>query len=369
MPAPALDSLRRRLDESVNAYAARFAGHARATRDLELMRELLTTTQAIVTEIDALPNRDVADDELLKTAREHLEMLRAEEKNIAEAKNAGAHVEDFSMLGAQANFVFARYRRHFAGKSRATRDLGLLGEMIEDLTKIQNKMKSILDRVGDPALRGDYELVSTNLKLYVQERTAVADARGSGTLEQQADTLAEAANTQFAVYQDNFSGKARLTRRPQLLQRVIENLKQIKERMQALKKSGLKAESNGRNMDIIEQNLQMHINELAEVRKARAAVKLVELQGNLGGAANDIMQVYRDEFAGKPREGRSADLLSMLCDQLGEVARQMQELGRAEPNASNTKNLGIVMDNLGMLEAEYERIVEANRGPSTTVSA
>jgi hypothetical protein len=113
----------------------------------------------------------------------------------------------------------------------------------------------------------------------------------------------------------------------------------------------------------------MHINELAEVRKARAAVKLVELQGNLGGAANDLMQIYRDEFAGKPRQGRSTEVLSGLCDQLGEVARQMQELGRAEPNATNTKNLGIVMDNLAMLEAEYDRIVEANKGAGSAASA
>jgi hypothetical protein len=202
--------------------------------------------------------------------------------------------------------------------------------------------------------------VSNNLKLYVAERGEIADSRGSGTLDQQADVLAEVANGQFKVYQDHFADKSRLTRRPQLLQRMISNLETVKDRMGGLKKAGHKSEVNDNNINIVNQNLQMYRNELAEIKKARASVKLSDLMGNLGGTANDVMEEYSKNFAGKPRKGRDLDLLSKLCDQLGEISRQMAELGRAEVIDWNLKNQQIVNDNITMLENEYDEIVKAN---------
>ena len=67
-----------------------------------------------------------------------------------------------------------------------------------------------------------------------------------------------------------------------------------------------------------------------EIKKARASVKLSELMGNLGGTANDVMEEYSQNFAGKARKGRDVDLISKLCDQLGEISSQMSDLGRAE---------------------------------------
>ena len=60
------------------------------------------------------------------------------------------------------------------------------------------------------------------------------------------------------------------------------------------------------------------------------------------------------------RKGRDTDRLSKLCDQMGEIARQMADLGRAEVHQENVRNLQIVSDNLVMLENEFDEIVKAN---------
>jgi hemoglobin-like flavoprotein len=358
-----LAELKEQVDDISNTYEARFAGHSRVTRDAGEMEELIKRTRDVVQQLEALPAvaRGADADALLATARDALKLYQTERDAIAAAKGAGPDLEEFARLGTQANWVFARYRRHFAGKSRNTRDLGLLAEMIDDLTKIQQRMQPIANKhKGVEGLASDLELVSNNLKMYINERGEIADARGSGTPEEQADVLAEVANGQFKVYQDHFADKSRLTCRPQLLQRMIDNLKTVKDRMEGLRKGGLRSDVNAKNIDIVDQNLKMYMNEIAEIKKARASVKLSDLMGSLGSAANDVMAEYREHFAGKARKGRDLDRLSKLCDQLGEIARQMSDLGRAEVQEFNIKNLQIVSDNVVMLENEYDEIVKAN---------
>jgi hypothetical protein len=358
-----LAELKNQVDEINSTYEARFAGHSRVTRDIAEMEDLIKRTREVVTQLEALPAvaRGVEAETLLSTARDNLKLYQSEREAIAAAKSAGPDLEDFARLGTQANWVFARYRRHFAGKSRNTRDLGLLAEMIDDLTKLQQRMQPLINKhKGVEGLANDLELVSNNLKMYVTERGEIADARGTGTPEEQADVLAEVANGQFKVYQDHFADKSRLTRRPQLLQRMIDNLKTAKDRMEGLRKSGLRSDVNAKNIDIIDQNLKLYTTELVEIKKARAGVKLYDLMMNLGGAANEVMNEYRENYAGKARKGRDTDRLSKLCDQLGEIARQMSDLGRAEVHQENLRNLQIVSDNLVMLENEFDEIVKAN---------
>lgn len=363
MASSQVEALRSKVEELTQTYEARFAGHSRVTRDVKEIEALAAGAKDVVKQLEALPAaaRDGDYETLLTTARDNLKLYQSEREAIVAAKAGGNDLEEFSRLGTQANFVFARYRRHFAGKARQTRDLGLLAEMIDDLTKIQQRMQPIVNKnKGVEGLAADLELVVSNSKLYVTERGEIAESRSAGTPEEQADFLAEAANGQFRVYQEHFADKSRITRRPQLLQRMVDNLKQIKDRMEGLRKGGLKSDVNAKNIEIVDANLKMYTTELAEIKKARAAVKLSDLMGSLGGAANDVMEEYRQGFAGKPRKGRDLDLLSKLCDQLGEIARQMSDLGRAEVQEFNLKNLAIVTDNLTMLENEYEEIKKAN---------
>jgi hypothetical protein len=361
MASPQIAALRQQFDELNSEYAARFAGQSRVTRDVGELDSIVARSKELLAKIEALPGAsgDADAEELKKNVRESIDLYRDERVKIVDAKKAGPDLEEFAALGTTANFVFARYRRHFAGKSRNTRDLGLLDEMLDDLTKVEKRMKDIAAKRKEPGLAEDLNLVTENLAMYKTERAGIADARGSGSQEQQADTLAELANDQFKIYTDSFAGKSRSTRRPALLTRMIDNLRQVKAKMIALKTAGFASDQNERNIQIVNDNLSMYESELAEIKKLRASTKLIDLMGNLGAAANDVMNEYRDGFAGKNRANVDLDRLSKLADQLGEIARQMSDLGRAERNEMNMKNLSIVTDNLVMFENEYREIQKA----------
>jgi hypothetical protein len=361
MASPALSALKQQLDDLVSTYAGRFAGQSRVTREVSEIEDLIAKGRALVGKLEALPKsaKDAEFDEIFESAKTNVDMWQTEKAAIADAKAQGPAYVEFASLGTQANFVFARWRRHFAGKPRGTRDLGLLAEMIDDLTKTQARMKTLLGGKADTRMQQDLDLVTNNLKLYVSERGEIVDARNAGTPEEQADVLAEVANEQFKVYQDHFANKSRVTRRPELLQRMISNLEQVRDRMHGLQKGGLKSEHNDRNVGVVEANLEMYKTELVEIRKARTGVKLVDLMGALGGAANELMEEYREHYAGQDRKTRDLDRLTKLSDGLGELLRQMTALARAERNEMNERNKGIVTDNLVMLESEYEQIVQA----------
>ncbi|MBK7402651.1 MAG: hypothetical protein IPJ34_42100 [Myxococcales bacterium] len=362
MASPTVDAIKEQLDEISGSYAARFAGHSRVTRDVAEMDDLVRRTEAVVRQLADLPKTalDSTVAELATQAKESLELYRNERIAIAEAKKGGGDVEEFAALGVSANAVFARWRRHFAGQSRATRDLGLLSEMIDDLTKINTRMVAISSKRKAEGMQDDLDLVSNNIKLYVGERQEITKAREDATKEELGDIMAEVANSQFKVYQDHFAGMSRLTRRPQLLQRLVSNLEQAREKMKQLRSNGLKTETNDNNIQIVEDNLRMYSTELTEIKKARATVKLVDLMNNLGGAANDVMTEYRENYAGKARKGRDLDRLSKLCDQMGEIVRQMRDLGRAEVQEFNVRNAQICSDNLSMLDNEWAEIQKAN---------
>lgn len=359
MASPQIDALRQQFDEISSEYAARFAGQARVTRDVEEIDSIIARSKELAAKLSALPAGDADLEELRKNAQDNVALYTEERARIVEAKKQGPDLEEFAALGTAANFIFARYRRHYAGKARNTRDLGLLDEMIEDLGKIDKRMRDIHGKRKDPGMQEDLQLVSENHAMYKTERGAIAEARSSGSQEQQADTLAEVANEQFKVYADHFAGKSRSTRRPALLQRMIGNLRDVKARMLALKTAGFRADANENNIKIVNDNLTMYEAELAEIKKVRASTKLIDLMGNLGSAANDVMQEYREKFAGQDRATRDLDLLSKLADQMGEIMRQMSDLGRVEKNEMNTKNLAIVTDNVVMFENEYREIQKA----------
>src|SRR5581483_6839205 len=120
------------------------------------------------------------------------------------------------------------------------RDLGLLAEMIDDLGRIREAMATLAESLPAAANpRADMDIVAQNIKMYVSERGEIVEARGTGSLDDQASVLGEVANGQFKVYELHFAGRSRVTRRPGLLQRVIDNLAQVRDRMQLLRDQGL----------------------------------------------------------------------------------------------------------------------------------
>lgn len=358
-----LDNLRRDLESITSSYEADFAGQSRATRDVANIDNLIKRLKDVISRAGSIPAA-VQGAELaaiVEDAKSTLELYQNERQAILKAKEAGPIFEDFAAEATDANFVFARYGRHFAGQNRATRDVALLAEMLEELKGIQKRMSALLEEKNVADFGRDLEVVRGAITQYTSEIKEIEKAQKSGSAEEQAGLLANLANDQFAVYQNHFAGQARISRRPALLMRVIDSLKAVKSRMDGLKAGGLAEEYHDKNIGIVTERLAVYENELGEIRKARQGSALPDIMGNLGNAANEIFEEYRKGYADKSRAQVDYAQLGKICDRLGEVKRQMRDLSRAEQNEMNERNLEIVVSQLSLFESEFEEVGKAQK--------
>jgi hypothetical protein len=362
MATPLVQSLGAELDSIAANYEAQFAGQSRQTRNLDELDAIVGRTKEVLKRLEAIPSAARSKDlqDLVEIAQKNLGVYAQERELIVRAKQAGPELDEFAPLATSANLVFARYGRHYAGQSRNTRDLAQLEEMREELAKIHTGMKAVLLKARSRgALENDVKLVGETIEMYKGEAKEIATAQQSGTPDEQAGTLATLANAQFRLYQVHFAGRGRATRRPALLVRMIESLEDVQKRMKKLAAGGLKSDTNTKNIEIVQGQLDMFKKELDEIRAARKEASISDLMGMLGGAANDVFGEYEKDFAGKDRRTRDPLLLSDICDRLVELRRQMMDLARAEASEMNEKNLEIVTQQLQSFEAEWDRVKEA----------
>lgn len=363
MATTLFDRLREEMDLISGEYDRDFAGQSRASRDIEQLDGIIRRTGDVLRRIDDIPV--AAQGPQLANLRELVSgskgVYETEKKAVLDARQQGPEFPEFSRLATAANFVFARYGRHYAGQNRSTRDAGLLAEMVEDLKQIKTRMNAVANKKKSDTYGRDLEVVTQNTQMYTQELAEIQKAQKEGTQEEQAGLLATLANDQFAVYRTHFAGHSRVTRRPQLLQRAIDNLKRFHVGMKALETAGFVNEHNPKNIEVVQQNLALYESELVEIRKARQSTSMVDLMGELGGAANELFEQYRQNFAGKNRTTVAMDLLSTICDKLGELLRQQSDLARAEKNDMNENNMNIVSDQLAMYEQEWEAVKAAQK--------
>jgi hypothetical protein len=364
MASTQTEALEREIADIAAAYDADFAGQSRATRDLDTLADLIRRMQKVSAQLEALPAaaRDEKAGELLADARNRLATYQSESKAITEAKAAGPDHEEFGQLAAFANLVFARYTRHFAGQDRGTRDLGLLTEMVEELGTLRKRMSVILAVNPLASFQRDADVVSSMAQMYENELGEITRAYAAGTAEERASRLAVLANAQFELYRVHFAEQSRLTRRPPLLQRIIANLQRVRNSMRELVVSGPAAKNNKANIGIVDENLRLYQNELAEIRKVRQSTPIADILANLGGAANEIFDAYRKGFSGKDRRSIDLAALGALNDRLGEIGRQMADLGRTQRLEMNERNLAIVLDQLSKFEAEYTASAKVQQG-------
>jgi hypothetical protein len=354
-----LAELKERADAIYQAYDAGFAGKPRATRDLVQLDDLIGKLEALISDARENMNggRNPAIISMVDTAKENLERYREERSLIAELKANDTTVEA-AHVANRANRIFDVYGRHFAGLDRSTRDARLLDEMVESLQAIRAQMERLVENGAESAER-DLDVVNRELAMYRDEANNIRAAYRTGTPSDRVNRLAALANEQFALYNAQFAGKGRTTRRPELLERMIANLEEYRSMMRQVQQSGFASTMNANNIGIVADNLEMYRKELEEIRNVRSSTSPNDLAGMLGGAANEIMAEYRENFAGKERATRDLKHLGNLCDALWEVARQMETL-RGEPELDfNEKNLQIVHESWATYESEYKRIKEA----------
>lgn len=352
------DELRDEINNISSLYDARFAGKPRATRSPQELEELMARLQ---TALDGAEHLKGDADDAFDVGTNNLQLYKDELAQIHQARSEGAHVIEAAQLATWANFVFDEYSRHFAGMNRGTRDVGRMKEMILELEAIQDDMASIMADHGLESVRADLNTVRENLKLYKEELEKVRQARKAGTGEERVSNMANAANEQFAVYRNLFAGRGRTTRRPSLLERVVNNLTEILSEMRDLNsKATTRSQTNTNNIKIVQENMTLYRSELLEISRARQEATQEDLAGMLGGAANDVMTQYREGYAGKDRASRDLDQLRYMCDELYEIAIQMREIQDEDATLElNNRNLQIVMDTLALYQQEFRRIRDA----------
>lgn len=353
-----LKELRQQAQEIYQEYGARFAGKPRATRDLDALDSIVSRLEDLVKEARSLRNggKNPALSSFIEQAVENLETYDKERDQIAKVQQQGPLVVEGSTLATWANLLFGQYFRHFAGKPRATRDLGLLNEIISGLEVIESQMRTLAGGSSVESVAADLETVQKNLEVYREERGNILSARQNGTLEEQASYLAMVANEQFGIYNFHFAGRPRVSRRPELLHRVISTLQATRDSMQGLADQGFGSQQNRNNINLIDNQLETYRSELDQVQEARRSTAPEQLVGQLGSAANWAMGQYGENFAGKDRATRDLEMLSRICDELLNTGRQMRELQADVDSEANEKNLHIVLDNLMLYQMEYEEI-------------
>jgi hypothetical protein len=263
--------------------------------------------------------------------------------------------------------IVARYNRHFAGKTRPTRDLRQLDEFIRHLGNLKERAQAlpegaetiVQERISQLQTRIDAELA-----LFEGEQEAIAATRRSENLAERSAYLGDRINEQFAIYRGHFAGQPRLSRRPGLLLRVIDNLEEIGTALSdpafdALEDGGVRTA----NLELVLENLQALRRELGMIELEHQASSVAERIASLGAAANTIIQEYNLYYAGQERVTRDLARLGLLCDQLAELALQMGEVSSLVNSPANARNLEIVQACISLYEQEYPQIAATKEQP------
>lgn len=360
MSETTLDEVKSSVESLEATYGLRFANQPRVSRNVSVLDEMIDTTAELLATLEQLGSNGDADavSELKAEVQGARERFERERKEITQAQAQGPAAIEGGILAVRANFVIWKYRRHFAGRSRETRDLAEMAEMLDDLEGIQKEMVALSANYNSvPGLEDDLQVVRQHLELFRREADAIANAQDAGDAEQKAGRLGQLANNQFDLYRIHFAGLARLSRRPELLERIVDSLDYIYGEMRRLAAGGLSADFNTRNQEIVRDRLAAYRQELDEIRTIRMDAELSEVMDSLAIGVNQIMNEYGQSYAGQARTSVNLARLSEMCDLLGELERQMQGLAQVTSNISD--NLAVSRDALGMLEREYLAVQEA----------
>ena len=352
------EAVQRRIDAIHRQYDGNFAGQARVTRDAGLLDTMLAELEELKTELaDLTPDERAPLQELITERRA---LYTTEAKAIRETQ-ADPRALDAHRVQSWVEFTRWRYQNCFAGQSRVSRDLGLLSEMTEDLARAERDFADLSSASGDTADQ-QRSAVRDQLVVYGREREAISEARSQASPEALAGALAQLANQCFAVYRGRFAGKSRLSRRPALLERVVETLEEAQAGMSRLLASDAPPENVEANLKVVETNLEQYRSELSAVQTAKTEAGIGSLIEALANGANDLFREYQEGFAGESRKTRDREALGQIIEGLYDMARQMDDLQRLGDLQANTQNLRIVLDRMRIYLREDRLIAEAQAG-------
>ena len=230
---------------------------------------------------------------------------------------------------------------------------------MHDLVSIGTQMDELTLKPHVESLEEIRDSVDSYLSLFKEERQGIASARGAGELHDQAASLGALANCYFDVYGVHFSGLPRVSRRPELLERIVAGLKQTLDSMESLRSVGMYAEFNEENIKVVKDKLGLYASEIELIRSTRSGLSAQQLSDHLGHAANRVVSDYTKLDSDAPDK----DVLAGLCDRLREVERQMRAIQTEKNLTANGRNLMLVVDTLDMFQRQFDKLTDDT--PST----
>jgi len=352
MAKPTYDSVTRLSDKLHRQYTAEYAGKPRHTRPLEPIERILAKTRALAGKASKL--KGPRGREVERVVKERLALYAQERDAIAEARFEDPSVAELHGLSQRINRALALWRRHFSGRNRLVVDLPLLDQIIGDLQAAKPRLEALLEVKRSLDLSAALNTVETQLLVIADERSEILKARKNATPEQLDAALPARANRCFDAVRVHFTGYARATCEPDRLRGIVTRLEAVAEAMRAAPDPAVHAD----NLKIVSERVAPLGAEADEIAKALAETPARDRANLLGAAANRIIELYAEHFAGQSRLTRNLGLLSDMCDRLGAIRDQMEAL-LPEDETITPNNLHIVETRLAAYEQEWVEIAKA----------
>ena len=263
-------------------------------------------------------------------------------------------MSDLRTLADRVQSIHDRYRREFAGRSRISRDLELLDQLIASLEGAASEAGALADS-GELL-----PLTTQRLSLYRTEREAIHKAQNGGPDEVLAHRLADWSWLNHRRYVRHFAGQSRPTRDLGLLMELVEEQRRYRDelaRLMARQAPGWRGELLAQ----IETNLEMYTKEIDAIPKARGELGAHRRVGVLATAANTQFGLWRSHFAEKSRRTRRAALLRRMITQLESIHTEMgiaRDQGIKTP--THLGNLDKVKSRLDLYRREQGLIEQAS---------
>lgn len=157
-----------------------FANRSRSGRRLPLLDRMLVELKATLSQMESLRGSghgNPTNSGNIDKVRDRIETWTSEQGKIERAIAQAGPESVSGTLANDANDHFKMYRENFAGKSRATVDATLLGNICERLHEIARTMDTLDRTWALPRNAQNLEVVLENLKMYEREYSQVRSAQ------------------------------------------------------------------------------------------------------------------------------------------------------------------------------------------------
>lgn len=261
----------------------------------------------------------------------------------------GVNVSTLESLTAEVDAIHNRYRRGFAGRSRATRDLAALDTLIAELERLASQVpaEAVILR----------QTIEERARLYKEERAAIAQIQSAGPDAQSGWRLAEWSEVTFYRYRRDFAGQMRPTRDSTLLMTMADEQRQWLNSMPALANTDASLKSQ---KDQMERNLKLYADEQREIVAALKGARPDERARLLATLANQQFGLYKLHFSGKNRASRRPRLLRRIISALQSIHADMVALrDQGVKTDAHVGNIQKVADRIRFNQGELQQVEQA----------